>query len=56
MRTNAPHLVTWVIAVVIGVLGIVTKFVDIPALPVSSFGLVMIGFIVLALGSVVRGM
>ncbi len=55
MRTNAPQLVTWIIAVISGSLGIVSKLVDIPQLPVSSFGLVMIGFLILAFGTVFSG-
>jgi hypothetical protein len=55
MRTNAPQLVTWIIAVVSGGLGIISRLVDIPALPVSSFGLGMIGFLILVFGTVFSG-
>ncbi len=55
MRTNAPQLVTWIIAVISGGLGIISRLVDIPALPVSSFGLVMIGFLILTFGTVFKG-
>jgi hypothetical protein len=55
MKTNAPHLVTWIIAVVIGGLGIVSKVAAIPSLPVSDFGLVAIGFILLVIGTIFTG-
>jgi hypothetical protein len=56
MRTNAPHLVTWIIGVVFGFLGILSQLIDgFPALPISSFGLVMIGFLILTAGSILKG-
>jgi len=57
MRTNAPHLVTWIIAVVLGALGILIKLAIIPSsiIPVSSFGLMTIAFLILAVATVVNG-
>ena len=57
MRTNAPHLVTWIIAVVLGALGILIQLAIIPSaiIPVSSFGLVTIAFLVLVISTVMNG-
>lgn len=55
MHTSAPHKITWIIALLLGVLGIVSKVVEIPSLPISSFGFVTIGFILLAVGTIFNG-
>ena len=57
MRTNAPHLVTWIIAVVLGALGILMHLAIVPStvIPVSSFSLVAIAFLVLTLATVMSG-
>ncbi|HOF12760.1 MAG TPA: hypothetical protein PLH80_02235 [Spirochaetota bacterium] len=56
MNTNAPKSATWWIAVIIGVLGIVGKFVHISVLEAYSWWLVCIGFIVLALATAIKGL
>lgn len=58
MKLNAPKVVTWWIAVIIGVVGIVLKLgiVTIGALSASSFWLVAIAFVLLALASALKGL
>jgi hypothetical protein len=56
MRLNAPKQITWVIAVVLGVVGILSYFVTIPGLSPSAFWLVAVGFVILALGTFVEGL
>ncbi len=56
MKTNAPKSVVWLIAVIIGVLGILGALVSIPIVSAYAFWLVTIGFIVLALSTVLKGM
>lgn len=56
MQTNAPKFVTWVVAVVIGCLGILGYFVAIPFVSVYAFWFVVVGFVIVALGSVIKGM
>ncbi len=58
MKTNAPQLVTWWIALVLGVLGIVTHIgvVSVPAIGVYSFWLVAAAFVLLALATVFKGL
>ena len=55
MRLNAPKQVVWIISVVLGVLGIVGKFTTIAFLSANAFWLVTVGFVVLALSTVLKG-
>ncbi|KAB1441103.1 hypothetical protein [Pseudodesulfovibrio senegalensis] len=60
MQMNSPKLLTWVIAVIIGLLGILihVDVMSVPALEraVRPFWLVSAGFGVLALGNVFKGL
>mgnify|MGYP007068086758 CR=1 FL=1 len=56
MRTNAPRSIVWWISVVIGVLGIIGKFIALPVLTAYSWWLVAIGFVILALATVIKGL
>jgi hypothetical protein len=55
MKMSAPKTITWWIAVVIGLLGILVNS-GMLALPISAFLLVTVGFILLALATVVKGL
>ena len=54
MKLSAPKTVTWWIAVVAGVLGLLGNFVSIPVVGGFSFWLLAIGFILLALGTFLK--
>lgn len=56
MQTNAPKFIVWLIAVILGVLGILGAFIAIPVVSAYSFWLVTVGFVVLALAAVLKGM
>ena len=56
MQFSAPKQVTWWIAVVIGVLGILATLVTIPVLSGFAFWLVVIGFLLLAIATMVEGL
>lgn len=56
MQLSAPKIITWWIAVILGVLGIVAKLVTIPVLSGIAFWLVVVGFIVLVLGTLLTGL
>ena len=56
MKTNAPRFVTWVIAVILGVLGIIAMFVVIPKISAYAVGLLIAGFVILAIANVVKGL
>lgn len=56
MKTNAPKSVIWLIAVILGILGIVGTYVVIPFVSVYAFWFVVAGFALLALSTVLRGL
>ena len=56
MNFSAPKQITWWIAVVIGVLGILASLVAIPVLSGFAFWLVVIGFALLAVATVMEGL
>ncbi len=55
MKPSAPKNITWIIGLVCGILGIIGHFVQVQVLSEYSFPLLLIGFIVLAVGTSVRG-
>lgn len=57
MKLNAPNQTIWLVAVVLGVLGILGKMAVISAAVVTgnAFWLVTIGFAILALATMFKG-
>jgi hypothetical protein len=55
MKLSAPKQVTFWIAVVFAVLGIIAKLVVIPVLSGFAGWLVVIGFVILAVGNLIEG-
>jgi hypothetical protein len=51
MNLSAPKQIVWIIAVVLGVLGILGYFVTIPFISTYAFALLAIGFLLLVLGT-----
>jgi hypothetical protein len=51
MKFSAPKQITWWIAVVVGVLGILSAFVAIPVISSYAIWFVFVGFALLALGT-----
>ena len=56
MRLNAPKKNIWWISVILGVLGVLGAVVTIPFISAYAFWLVTVGFILLALSTVLKGM
>jgi hypothetical protein len=56
MRLSAPKKVTWWIAVIVGVVGILANLITIPVLSGFAFWLVVIGFVLLALATYLKGL
>ncbi len=56
MKLNAPKKNTWLVAVVIGVVGIIAKFVTIPFISIYAFWLVVVAFVLLALATYLKGL
>ncbi len=55
---NAPKVVTWIISVILGALGVVVKLglVAIPFVSGNAFWFVVAGLALLALGSAIPGL
>lgn len=56
MKLSAPMVITFWIAVIIAVLGIIAQLVTIPVLSGFAFWLVVIGFVILVLGNLLKGL
>jgi hypothetical protein len=56
MKLSAPKNITWWIAVVVGVLGFIGNFVAIPVIGSLSFWLLFIGFALLAVATIIKGL
>ncbi len=56
MKLSPPKQVTFIIAVVLGLVGLVASFVAIPVLSPYAFWLVFVGLVVLAAGNMMEGM
>lgn len=57
MTLSSPKMITWVIALVLGVIGILANLVSLPIVTAGfGFWLLVIAFVLLAAGSVVKGL
>ena len=56
INLSAPKNITFWIAVVVAVVGFIANFVTIPVLSGLSFWLVIVGFVILALGNLLQGL
>jgi hypothetical protein len=56
MKLSKPKTITWWIAVIIGVLGILGSFISIPLVSSYTFFFVSVGFILLALATLLKGL
>ena len=52
---SAPKKVTWIIVLIFGILGIIGHFANVQVLSEHSFTLLLVGFVVLAIGTTVKG-
>ncbi|MBN1146568.1 MAG: hypothetical protein JXA78_04885 [Anaerolineales bacterium] len=56
MELNEPKVITFWIAVALAVIGLIAELVTIPVLSGFAFWLVVIAFILLAAGNLVKGL
>jgi hypothetical protein len=56
MRLSAPYVVTFWIAVILAVIGVLAFLGTFPGLSAYAFWLVVVGFVILALGNLLKGM
>lgn len=54
MKLSAPKQITWVVAVVVGGLGILGAFARIPVVSLHTFGFVTGGFAILAFATLLK--
>lgn len=55
MKPSAPQKITWIIGMILGILGILGHFTQVEFISEHSFTLLMVGFIALALGTSLKG-
>ena len=55
MKLNAPKQVTWLIALLIAIVGVVSYFVAIPVLSGIAFWLVLVSAVLLLVATVATG-
>lgn len=56
MKLSKPKVITWWIAVILGVVGILSTILPIPALAAYAFWLLAVGFVLLVLGTALKGL
>jgi len=56
MKLSAPKNVTFLVAVVLAVLGVLGALVSIPLVSANGFLFVVVGFVLLALGTLLKGL
>ena len=56
MALNAPAFVTFLVSLILAVLGVLAIFVTLPVVSGYAFWFVTAGYVVLALGCIMKGM
>jgi len=56
MSLSAPKQITWWVAVVLAVIGLLAQLITIPALSGIAFWILLVAFIILALGTFLEGL
>lgn len=56
MKLNEPKVITWWIAVILGVLGLLGKIITIPVITPLAFWLVLVGLALLILATLIKGL
>ena len=54
MKYNAPTQITFIIALVLAIVAVLSRFVAIPNVSVNAFWILLIAYVVLAIGCVFR--
>ena len=56
MKTNAPTALVFMIAVILAVLSVVSKYVAIPVVSANAYWVMTAAFVVLAAGNLLKGL
>lgn len=54
INPSAPKKITWIIGIILGVLGIIGHYTRVDILTEHNYVLLLIGFVVLALGTIFK--
>jgi len=55
MNLSAPTNMVFIISLIIAVIGLIVGLGIIPSLPISAFWIVVVGYVVLAIGCLFKG-
>ena len=56
MKLNEPKIITWWVAVVVAVIGVIGYLVSIPVLSTIAVWLIVAAFVLLAVANLVKGL
>ena len=57
MKLSAPKQITWIIALILGIVGILANLVALPVItPVIGFWLLALGWVLLVIATIVHGL
>ncbi len=57
MKLSAPKQITWIIALILGIVGILATLVTLPVItPVLGFWLVVVGWLLLLIATITSGL
>ena len=57
MKLNAPKQITWIIALILGIVGILATLVTLPVITAAiGFWLVVVAFVLLLVATITRGL
>lgn len=56
MKLNAPKQITWIIALILGVLGILGMLTDIPIVTEYHIWLIIIGWLLIIIATITKGL
>ena len=56
MRFSAPRAITWWLSLIIGALGVIGHLANVGFLTIYSFWIVVVGFVILLLGTMLKGL
>jgi len=55
MKLSAPTQIVWIIALVLGIVGIIASFVTIPVLSGLAFWIVVVAWLILVVSTAMKG-
>ena len=56
MKLNAPKHLTWLIALIVGLVGVIASFVPVPVVSGLSFWVVVVAWALLVVATYVKGL